>query len=882
MSIAAFSRIDAETGSDDGSTVVSPVAEELCRQFPILASLEFSFSTVGRGQCVPMVVGCLLSALSREAEGPVCVVLPSGNGIAVTGASIASVHLLQIHFPDLIERFALEGFRRGERVRVVPTGHVYEYDGYFSGVRVEGSAPKKFFKLKVLGQNAWRSFPLEEILRIQPTELKRPKGQANTNLGSWASSTLDKLLGISSGGNLALFRNHVWLLAERSSTASFASSCFLFIKGCSSALFKERLSDLLTWGVVTPDGEIRGEGRLRGQDEPMIAVASSLDSLAAASERVERGSRLVLIDGAQRVRNLQAFDAVADRQRVVVVADQSSDDQLAGLRDRGCAIWWVDPDDAKATITGDPSTPDGPFRPFLTAASNYADLTFNVCRVEGGLIDDLSAALDDLDRLTESLPPEGEIPGILRSLYGLLLQSTEWCGPRTGQQTSAFPSGLELACNRLQAARLWMTEEQDAAFRRATEILSQMAQGDFNAPARKLDSLLGLLSEAENKRVAVLCRTPSGVLALRSLASPLIDRTTVLVPAELRGIGKRFDHLVAITWIRRQLFHAVVTQYAAPLISLIGYEVEEKWLAGYRAWRKRLYLDNRKTCDEKAAVTGLRSWPRDGEAARHEVPAPDDVDDVMARAFSWNPRERSGPISASVPSLERRAARYVRFRGSSHTFLTEGHKVPVVTSFVSDPTGSKSNVVYRSVEHLAPGDFLLFREQGERDIIVMIAEQVMGVDEYRRARATADSWRKPLRSTGATSDEIYDALRVQGLGKTKATVRNWLIDDQMIAPDHREDLEIIGAASGDADFLGRLGEIDEAIRLIRGVHIQAGSRLTQLLIAELPKAELAASQDDALRVDLTFGNGWIVQVDLISDDYEERHYLDVNHLIWEG
>ena len=68
--------------------------------------------------------------------------------------------------------FAHKGLRRGERVKVKPNDFVYEYDGVWEEY-------PGFFRLKVMGEETRRSFPIGEVLRIEPTDRLRPKGKGN-------------------------------------------------------------------------------------------------------------------------------------------------------------------------------------------------------------------------------------------------------------------------------------------------------------------------------------------------------------------------------------------------------------------------------------------------------------------------------------------------------------------------------------------------------------------------------------------------------------------------------------------------------------------------------------------------------------------------------
>ena len=83
--------------------------------------------------------------------------------------SFLALARLQDEFPELVKNYAQTALRRRQRVKVKPSDYVYEYNGLWEGY-------SGFFRLKVMDEEAYRTFPIAEVLRLEPTDRVRPKG----------------------------------------------------------------------------------------------------------------------------------------------------------------------------------------------------------------------------------------------------------------------------------------------------------------------------------------------------------------------------------------------------------------------------------------------------------------------------------------------------------------------------------------------------------------------------------------------------------------------------------------------------------------------------------------------------------------------------------
>ncbi len=843
-------------------------------RYPLLKTVCLSS---GPGQApvpAPFFVA-MIAAILESANKPCCVVLPEKSGVSLAVSALVALTRLRMDVPEILRSHASLSFQCGDRVLVHPSGLVYEYQGFFL---------PEHFKLKVVNKNESRSLPVRDVARLEKTTRKMPRGQGCSDLGQPQPTVLGTLVGIPGTVNRNLLRNNVLVLGSKKTFRERINDWIIGVwdSGC---LLSDRLGEVIPFGEVSDSGGIGFFDSYVASGEPLIALASRPEDLAACCEAASEKTKSVVVDDIDRlVRSLQAYDAVAERQHLIAVAEETQHESVQILRDRGCTVWHVSPEELLVGVSG---TAGGDmFRTVLRKASNMRDLVVAPSPCSDTLLDEAATELSEAAR---DIPAENDSPAVRElfiTLFGVLMSCAEFLGADGNGFAAHVESRLQQSASLLKRAQAWLSPQLAEQVRLAISKLGDAANSlATQTLTAKGSVLLDSLATASARPLAAVTRSESKRDELRAWMAangfPIPVYRVNEVPSD-----QDFDQLVLVAWPSAKRFDRLLRQYAAQRLQILAYAFERHWLRDYHKTYQRTTVPKLST-SRKSVLLGLTAGGPEGEEPDNtspsgpEAPGAEGPFDLPAERFLLRRKSASRAGEAADGSDELCDAYYIDFVGPTFAYITEGHELPIVNAFVSGcRSGAAAAVPYRSVEELKVGDFVLFRETGDSDIIRFIAEDIVGAREYARMRAIANSWRKALTGLGSDPTLVWKQLREIGLSRQLLTVRNWLNDQQMIAPKNFEDVRLIARAAGDEELLARLPEVQAASDQIKSLHIRAGFRLTELLREALPK-DIEVPEGREIQLDLGFGTVWIVRVEDIDEGTTDCNRGLVNRLLWD-
>ncbi|MFC1680349.1 DrmE family protein [Pseudomonadota bacterium] len=842
----------------------------LQHRFPLLDELLFFRNALRMPEPLPPVIGLMATMTDPELSGDTCCVVPSRERIAALTAVLAALTAARNRFPKLYKEYIEEGFEVGERVRVLPTGHVYEFGGFFAG---------DLFKLNVMRDGGSRSFHVKNAVLLEKTNGKSPKGTLRSRLGSYLPSPIDEMIGIESGGNEALLTNEIMLVTTQRSFSEFIED--IYVCRADNPRKQYPLRDVITWGVVGPEGSIDFRNSKAATGAPLIAVSPRTEYVAEACRRYGDIYPRVIIDGATRVKDLQAFDDIVDYSKLLVVADHTRLEEFGKLEERNCRVWKLP--DGLDDFAG---KPNGVLQGFNRAYQVAANVRLEIIPCTSEPCDRVAMQFRDTEKFLEEEEAEPDDLKALSIAYSRLIDLSAIVHIPTDEHVAEFRKSLETGKTALQARRLFMNRD---AYKLLETSFDTMLNGLKSESAEyrkdKQTQLLSLVKrlQASNSHFLVLAPSIFSAESARVFLNEQLNCEVRIATIQSQGNAEGFDDIVLTGWPRARHLKKLLDLYITSNIHALAYSFEAKWFVQSR--RRRAVLLNRWEGKDRqiADLTGISSR-LDYRAPELPPAVTDDSDDILGTEKRLDSIRKGSPAS-NVGEREAREGRYISFAGRTFVYMTRTYKIPVVTGLINGTQGTDERIPLEVVDNLKVGDFVLFRSSdgSQKDLIRQIAEHIEGVGKYNAMRSVSEEWKEILHSLGANARAIENRLYAAGVERTGQVIRGWLIDDAKIGPGRYEDLKTIADCSNDAAFASNVDQVWKAIKYVRGAHMSAGMKLSKLLVEHLP-GQLPEIEDEETTVDLVLGElplgkVLILQIDEIGPNYENRGYWEVNQVL---
>ena len=550
-------------------------------RFPLLQILEFSDDSSSNPAAFPTFVG-LIATILASAEKPCCIVLPDCKDVAIAVSTLLAVSRFCDEFPEILRTYASVSFKEAnDHVLVHPCGLVYRYEGFFTPT---------LFRLKVVDRNESRSLPVTEIARLEKTTRKRPKGYLNSDLGQSQPTILGSLLGIKTAVNRNFLRNRVLVLGARNGFVE-ALDRWTMRATYGEGEIKRPLKDEVPFGKVVEGGKLSFLDDYVAAGEPLVAIASRADDLAAHCTTIERFTKSVLIDEIEYLtRDLRAYDSITENQRTVILASDSQRESVHPLEERGCEVWRLTPDEILFGTTVERQ--HGPLRSVITKASSARHLVISglPCREEN--LDRAAMALKETAEAISS-KDNGAIRDLLYSLFRMLMFCAEYLGQDPERFSVAAGKLLQSATQHLERAKVWLTPEISDRIGQAINdvqiAVKTLSQCGVTPKGRVLIENLKTTGLADKQIAVAVARGETNCEELRQWL------TKSGVDAEIYSVSEipenaPFDRILVVSWPRWERFDRLVHQYATNDLRLLGYRFEEEWLNRYRQRYKRSVL----------------------------------------------------------------------------------------------------------------------------------------------------------------------------------------------------------------------------------------------------------------------------------------------------
>ncbi|NUU41845.1 hypothetical protein [Tardiphaga robiniae] len=843
---------------------------------------------------VPHIVNVLVStALQSRSIGPICILLPSTESVAQLVAILSSIQCLAADYPDNKKHFAERYLRPGSSVRILPDGNVYVAGDKTSVHGVEG-VYMGYTDKETLDGDGKRVVPVDELLRFEPTSRQLPKSRSSIKHGPARPTAIDEIAEVRTFGNTGLYRNRVVLVGSRAEFERMLARTTLAPSSRAQAVPTSALAEDFAWGTFDENGRpfvLSPEG---ASGCPLVAIARNLSELEKASldPSVEAGSQIILTDRLELVlNNLDFAGRLGERQRLIVFADAKRRSDAVQLRKQGWKVW--EPRSWEllpaARTFAEPAKTDVPGVD-VSLHSAFAEQRPNIGYLEKSA-PHLAEAFRrwkeiDAHLNEESCVDDPTMQSALEQVRGLFFDAATWLSIPKGDRAAEYYAAVRHLRDAETYVGRYANREAVSALRSFTDAIERFASpSSATGITPKGDALLQLAKNIVQypalKQVLVTGSRQSREEADAFLGTNGID-LQCKIASELTDAS---ESPRAFSLLRRDMFDKFVDPWPSKSILLTGYEFEieiyKKRLIWRESQKRRLEINPSLREDLTALPTAAFGVPpAETSSLRMADAPPADPDPAsFGSPDSWPNAHGTRAIDITVDGDEEtEQSHIVRFVGRSWMPMAADYRPLCIMQAGNE--GRKSGVEHIDLADLRPGMRIIVREEGEKDVIKAIAQELCGDEKYDRLWQRASLWRDALKSGGSDPNHIARILQEGGVRRHVVTLRSWLTNKSRIGPRSDEDVFAIAkafplAGKTSADWQACCAAISE----LRGLHLSAGMKLTDHLVSRCGKMLFEPTETETA-VEFELGAVWILEVAEVEAATRECPVGIVNRLQW--
>ena len=601
-----------------------------------------------------------------------------------------------------------------------------------------------------------------------------------------------------------------------------------------------RIDSLMLIGQANYEGKIQniGPGQMKGI--PAIVLASDLYTIRSTAEQGNPVQSIIIdvSNSNQILTQLDALDELLEFEvPVVCIADTANSFELEELQKRHFNIWRWNNTNLTPELIGDIDKPLD--RRLANCAGQTVEYVYAQFPVLTDVMRNISAHRKDVQDQSPQMMQIYET--LYRLTFSAIRETVGFSKPQIEQTEQKLIECLDMLKKEGQFISTSTAEDYHAAIEGLMKIYETAElpkkQG-LDDKFRKLQDRSVILVVPEHADKEHICQYWRGFLSDNGLNIEL----NVLTPREyMTGMLPPHDAVIVIGWLRRDTMRRIIYSYRSKAYIILLYECEKRWCGhDVRQWHRILKQSNNREVIEKSFRIGKQQVfvpPTDIPDPLPQIEATElDEMEEIGRTIQDNRYRRYTNTRLGSMPVE---ALPVNFIGDCIAFFRKGHSLISATKIITED-GEKIEQI--TPDRLQIGDFIVMRE-ADRDLIREMADRIMAREGKENLRSLAEKWKESMKIALIFNDvyELYDKLKEAGCTRGIQTVQNWAFDDRIIAPQSKEDLQLIGEVSGDGVLLDLLDDIFDAGREVRAAHTQAGMDLSRLLRSriadELKRAE---------------------------------------------
>ena len=831
-------------------------------RFPFIRDVIFSGNRSDKFYEVPDIIKipalALLDVVDSGEPERLAFVFPKTETIPIWLSFLTAFYCIK----EQVKEYKLPELIPGQKVLLDGKDYIYKGEEFIDN--------EPFYVLK-MADRATQTIPKSERLRIQHSISERKLTKTDQLP---LDSIIDDLLGTNLRGNTSMLSTSVLLVAGTVSTRETISGvCVNSARKRTSENKGEKLMDAFGWGNMS-NGEAKLWGSSGKKENPCILVCSDFIETEEFTEDNPENIKMVIVDGSSYLLDSAAFQLTAENKiPIIFILSGTDSDARARLEKNGFKFWSWDKEELSSLTENFNNDALNPFNDLVKKTRSFADFKINSVSCS-------APALPKAFELLEKVKSEDfHTHAYTDKLYPQLIHLTrsfalpEYLVNKAREELSNLKKNI--------TENIFIRTEHAEDLNTAVDFLEKSLT-EFDHHGSKFNHLRDLVRDLckSSKRVCIVLANPDFKETASYLKGklPFPDKLDFAKAANLGS--KSFDHVVLCGYLRRNQTHKILDAASHSGLSIFSYEHETDWIVSV----KRNYY-------EMFGGSKLRNYKGFASVVRTEQPVKaEEVSESRSRLEDFEFKINTSRRERILEKLNGEGgdnnvpARYITFVRGNIAFVTESYDVTVVTDLIKG--GQKAeDIPQRKIDSIQVGDYLLFRESSDRDLIRETADIGLKNAGKEELREKSSRWRNALQAVnqkyGGDLKQVWQNLREYDCRRTEQTIRVWLSDENLIAPQKKADLEAIIYAAGDDGLEAMLEEVLEAIENVRSAHRQAAHRI----IENLNKV-VAENLDDIEESDFAIefegvGTVTLVCVESIDSECSQVPYHKANRLLTE-
>lgn len=609
------------------------------------------------------------------------------------------------------------------------------------------------------------------------------------------------------------------------------------IKNC--RLCGQKISDVLLLGQADYTGAVKnlGTGQLAGI--PAIVLAPDLYSISAAANS-GHPVQSIIIDASNSNAILTQMDALDELMRIDVpitcVTDIANSFDLQPFITRGFNIWrWDELSISSNLYDATPLTSDRKIKYCATRKVQYL-------QVDGHAVSEAIKKLYRHRAEIESLSPE--MMKLFDDLYSLSFIALRETASLAAGDLERAHSVLSEGLFKLETEKPFLSpaiyndlEEVicslDAVFSPGYKLMKREALNDLIKNNSYVSVCIVVPERSEKKHVENYWRAWCQENALQT-------EIIVVYPTEYYPLNNsNFCATVIVGWLKRAIMQKILYSFNSQNYIVLLYDCEQSWKNHDTVrWNSVLDSSSNKAIishsfnNDRITISTTRFRDVSSEP-QNEATGNDELNEIEQTLRNNKVRQyvSKGSIKGTSETAEAIPVNYV---GGFMTFYRTGHKIISATKIITEDT-DKIEMIFP--EDLIIGDFVVVRE-ADHDLIKEMAANFLKVKGNADVIELASKWKEALEieQLFSTPEEIYSKLVNAGCTKSFQAVKSWLSDDDIIAPQQKQDLQYIAAITESGVLTELLDQVYDAAEEVKAAHVQAGKMLSLQLRSKIVEA----------------------------------------------